>query len=65
MSDMRRDCRNWKSELRVYGVTDQARLEWSKLVTQIGALETKIEHKRKWSPWYKLNQFDSDCVITA
>ena len=65
MSDMRRDCRNWKSELRMYGVTDQARLEWLKLVTQIGAVETKLEDKRKWSPRYKLNEFDSDCVNTA
>ena len=29
---MRRDCRNWKSELRLCGVTDPARLEWLKLV---------------------------------
>ena len=65
MSDMRRDCRNWKSELRMYGVTDQARLEWLKLVTQIGAVETKIEDKWKLSPRYKLNEFDSDCVNTA
>ena len=49
----------------MYGVTDQARLEWLKLVTHIGAVETKIEDKRKRSPRYKLNEFDSDCVNTA
>jgi hypothetical protein len=65
MSDMRRDCRNWKSELRLYCVTVQARLEWSKLVTQIGAVETKRGQKEMVQIEYKLNEFDSDCVDTA
>ena len=49
----------------MYVKTGQAGLEWLKLVTQIEAERIKQEGKSKWSPRYKSNEFDSDCVNIA
>ena len=45
----------------MYGETGQAGLEWLKLVTQ----QNETEDESKWSPRYKSNEFDSDCVNIA